>query len=100
MLFDDNFPPPFARGVYRSRVRSREGYPVMFAVDSRGRPAGKVVIDRLTTPDKAERLLWARLDEIDPAPSLKLVKDTPEGTPPAHVSLALWGRLRRPHGPS
>lgn len=68
MRYGDEFPPPLERGVYRSRVRSRDGDPVMFAVDSTGRLAGQVVVDRLTTPEKAERLLWAQLDECDAQP--------------------------------
>lgn len=47
----------------------------MFAVDSRGRSVGKVVLRGIVTREAAERILWAKLDEMDPpAPKLVLLQ--------------------------
>lgn len=69
-----DLPDPPARDVYLSAVWANDGSPVMFAVDSQGRTAGKVVLRGIVTREAAERILWARLDEIDPpAPKLELI---------------------------
>jgi hypothetical protein len=63
----DTLLPSLPRGVYMSHIRAEDGRAVMFAVDSQGRTIGEVRIDRLTTRDKAARLLWVKLNRVDPA---------------------------------
>jgi len=66
--------PKYPRGVYLSRVLSSDGEPVVFAVDSRGWEAAKIVLRGIITRAAAERLLWAKLDALDPImPRLSLV---------------------------
>lgn len=70
-----DLPDPPARDVYLSAIRASDGSPVMFAVDSRGRSVGKVVLRGIVTREAAERILWAKLDEMDPpAPKLVLLQ--------------------------
>lgn len=99
MPFDDEFPAPPARGVYASRVRDFDGAPMMVAVDRRGHRVAEIAIRGVVTPDAAERILAAQLEESDPG--LHLVR---ESAPTERVStaalIASWGKLaiRRPSG--
>jgi hypothetical protein len=72
--------PRKGRGVYLSWVLSSDGMPVMFCVDSEGRSRGKLVLRGTVTQSVAERLLWAKLDAVDPVPVLRLVPDEPKAT--------------------
>lgn len=66
---DSNVHP---RGIWRAPYQ-RDGYPVIIAVDSRGRRVAEVVLCRGVTPSRVKRFLTEVLDSADPRVRLKLV---------------------------
>jgi hypothetical protein len=69
----------------------------MFCVDSHGRSRGKIVLAGIVTREVAERLVWGKLDAVDPVVVLRLVPDEPKVT--AATLLASMGALIRPLRP-
>lgn len=63
------------RGVWRAPYL-QDGYPVIIAVDSRGRNVGTIVMIRGLSPSRVRRMLTELLDAVDPRFQLRLVKDT------------------------
>lgn len=71
------------RGVYWARTLSPEGYPIVYAVNSKGRTIRRYKITHMTFADNAVTMLWDLLDKTDPTPDtrrsqLRLVLPTTE----------------------
>lgn len=62
-----------ARGVWRA-PHLQDGYPVIIAVDTRGRRIASIVLARGLTPSRVRRMLQDVLDSVDPVYHLQLVK--------------------------
>lgn len=91
------------RGVYLARSKSPDGYFWYYAVTSERRELpDRIEVKGAVTPQGAQRILWERLDAVDPVRrGLRLVADAEHGATEkvaAHVLIASWGgfRSRRP----
>jgi hypothetical protein len=59
------------RGVYIARYLSRDGHPIVYSIDSRGRELMRTDIPTEAVRDRLISLLWRSLGELDPVPSAK-----------------------------
>jgi hypothetical protein len=59
------------RGVYWRRNLSREGFPVCYAVDSRGNTIRSYKVTHPSFADNAVTILWDVLDRADPTPDAR-----------------------------
>lgn len=60
------------RGVWRAPYQ-QDGYPVIIAIDSRGRRVASVVLMRGLSPSRVRKTLADVLDAVDPRFALQLV---------------------------
>lgn len=78
-----------ARGLYWARHR-RHGYPILYAVDSRGEVVRRYVVPPHVNREMLVAWLWNHLDVVDPPVTLRLVEPVPE--PARHAGG--WGQSR------
>jgi hypothetical protein len=77
------------RGVYWAPHR-KHGYPILYAVDSRGEVVKRYVVPSHVPQDALVEWLWNYLDVVDPPVKLKLVDPVEE--PRLHAGG--WGEAR------
>jgi hypothetical protein len=67
--------PRSPRGIWRA-LYDQDGYPVIIAVDSRGRKVAEIVLMRGLNPSDVRRTLTEILDAVDPKILLRLHRST------------------------
>lgn len=73
--------PVEERGVYWAPY-SKGGLPVLYSVKANGDRLQGIILQPSSSADEAIAFLWKQLNERDPVPVLRLVKDDDALTPP------------------